>query len=117
MILFNKKIIATKHCKERVRERRIEHGEHVYKNATDNEVRKFILRLLDTKMVKKQKIEEENGEKIRKIWTKGCNLLVCKETEKQIIVLTYIACMPEDLERIMDTPYTKKDFWSSEKVW
>lgn len=120
MILFDKKIAinVSKHARERVRQRRIEHGKYVYKEATDKEIRQFILRLLNTRMVKKQKIEtNEKGEKIRKIWTKGSQLLVCKETEKGIVVLTYVACMPEDLTRIMDIPYTKGEFWDSEKFW
>lgn len=118
MLLFNKKIIVSKHCKERVRQRTISNGEKIMMDAPDKEIRKFILKQMDTKSIKNQKIEtNEKGEKIRKIWTKTSKLLVCKETEKTLVVLTYIAGYPDDIEKFMDIPYTKEDFWSYEKVW
>lgn len=94
MLFFPKKIIVTKHAKNRYLER-------VAKSKLpERQIRQEILNDFQIKSVRKKTPKDENGQ--FKLWVHGARLYACIETEKTIVVKTVIQMLPEDEKRIKE---------------
>lgn len=93
MLFFPKKIIVTKHAKNRYLER-VAKGK-----LSDRQIRQEILNDFQIKSVRKKTPKDENGQ--FKLWVHGSRLYVCIETDKTIVVKTVIQMLPQDEQRII----------------
>lgn len=94
MLFFSKKIIVTRHAKNRYLER-VAKGK-----LSDRQVRQEILNDFQIKSVRKKTPKGKDGQ--FKLWVHGARLYACIETEKTIVVKTVIQMLPEDEKRIKE---------------